>query len=196
MYSRGGFANVTVMCMQSFGVRNNSSSSMDRRPVNQNAGGGAQGLPLILATIMAIGALMCACSRAQSSGQSKPEVPAQSVRRTVTVKFDYDFSRFPACSAKITQKCVQQFNVYEVSAQPPIFLFSIPVPPNARKKMTGITGSAPQKQSFFTGPHRFGVTAKGPGVNYESNPYLAMTFAEVLPDSAATPTQSNTSPKK
>jgi hypothetical protein len=184
------------MWMQSFGARNNSSALMDTRPVNQNAGARAQGLPLILATIMAIAALTTGCSRAQSSVESKPRALAQAtVMRTVNVKFDYDFSRFPACSAKITQKCVQQFNVYEVSAKP-IFLFSIPVPPNAKKKMTGITGSAPQKQSFFTGPHRFGVTAKGPGLNYESNPYLAMTFAEVLPDSAATPAPSNSSPKK
>jgi hypothetical protein len=185
------------MWMQSFRARNNSSPLMDTWPVNQNAGGGAQGLPLILATIMAVAALMSACSRAQSSVESKPHALAQAtVMRTVKVKFDYDFSRFPACSAKITQKCVQQFNVYEVSAKPPIFLFSIPVPPNAKKKMTGITGSAPQKQSFFTGPHRFGVTAKGPGLNYESDPYLAMTFAEVLPDSTAAPAPSNTSPKK
>jgi hypothetical protein len=158
---------------------------------------------------------MSACSRAQSSGESKPAVSAQSantsakqaaaqvplqppqaVMRTVKVKFDYDFSRFPACSAKVTQKCVQEFNVYEVSAKSPIFLFSIPVPSHAKGKMTGIVGSAPQKQSFFTGPHRIGVTAKGPGLNYESDPYLAMTFAEVLPDSAAAPAPSNSSPKK
>jgi hypothetical protein len=192
-----GFANVTVMWMQSFRVRSNSSSLVDTRPVHRNVGGGAQGLPLILATLMAIAALMFGCSRAQSSGQSKPQVLAQSsVMRTVTVTFDYDFSRFPACSTKITQKCVQQFNVYEVSAKPPIFLFTVPLPPNAKGKMTGIPGSAPKKQSFFTGPHRFGVTAKGPGLNYESDPYLAMTFAEVLPDSAAAPAPSNTSPKK
>jgi hypothetical protein len=185
------------MWMQSFRVRSNSALSMDTRPVNQNADGGAPGLPLIFATIMAIAALMSGCSRVQSSGQSKPQVLAQSsVMRTVTVTFDYDFSRFPACSTKITQKCVQQFNVYEVSAKPPIFLFTVPVPPNAKGKMTGIPGSAPKKQSFFTGPHRFGVTAKGPGLNYESDPYQAMTFAEVLPDTAATPAPSNSSPKK
>jgi hypothetical protein len=157
---------------------------------------------------------MSACSRAQSSGESKlavsaqsantsakqavaqvPLQPPQAVMRTVKVKFDYDFSRFRACSAKVTQKCVQQFNVYEVSGKP-IFLFSIPVTPKAKGKMTGIVGSAPQKQSFFTGPHRIGVTAKGPGLNYESDPYQAMTFAEVLPDSAAAPAPSNSSPKK
>ena len=181
----------------------------------KNSGGVAT-----IALILSLGlgttaAMMSACSRAQSSGESKlatsaqsantsakqaaaqvPLQPPQAVMRTIKVKFDYDFSRFPACSAKVTQKCVQEFNVYEVSAKPPIFLFSIPVPPHAKGKMTGITGSAPQKHSFFTGPHRFGVTAKGPGLNYESDPYLAMTFAEVLPDNVAPPAPSNTSPKK
>lgn len=169
-----------------------------------------------IALMLSLGlGMMSACSRVQSSGESKlaastqsantsakqpgsqqPLQPPQAVMRTVKVKFDYDFSRFPACSAKVTQKCAQQFNVYEISAKPPIFLFSIPVPPNAKGKMTGITGSAPQKHSFFTGPHRFGVTAKGPGLNYESDPYQAMTFAEVLPDSTAVPAPSNSSPKK
>jgi hypothetical protein len=165
--------------------------------------------------IAMIAAMMSGSSRAQSSDESKLAASTQSantsakqagsqqplqspeaVMRTVNVEFDYDFSSFPACSAKVTQKCVQQFNVYEVSAKPPIFLFSIPTPPNARGKMTGITGSAPQKRSFFTGPHRFGVTAKGPGLNYESDPYQAMTFAEVLPDSAAAPAPGESSPKK
>ena len=178
--------------------------------------GGVKAMAVILALGLAmITAQMSACSRAQTSVQSKlaastqsantsakkmdpqqPLQPPQAVMRTVKVKFDYDFSRFPPCSAKVTQKCVQQFNVYEVSARPPIFLFSIPVPPNARGKMTGITGSASQKHSFFTGPHRFGVTAKGPGLNYESDPYQAMTFAEVLPDNPATLAPSNSSPKK
>jgi hypothetical protein len=142
------------------------------------------------------GSAQSANTSAKQAGPQQPLQAPQAVMRTVNVKFDYDFSRFPACSAKFTQKCVQQFNVYEVSAKPPIFLFSVPVPPNAKGKMTGITGSAPQKQSFFTGPHRFGVTAKGPGLNYESDPYHAMTFAEVLPDSAVAPAPSNSAPKQ
>ena len=178
--------------------------------------GGVKARAVILALGMAmIAAMMSACSRARPFGESKlsastqsantstkqadaqkPLQPPQAVMRTAKVKFDYDFSKSPACSAKVTQKCVQQFNVYEVSAKPPIFLFSIPVPPNARGKMTGITGSAPQKHSFFTGPHRIGVTAKGPGLNYESDPYQSMTFAEVLPDRPAAPVPSNSSPKK
>jgi hypothetical protein len=189
---------------------------VNRPSLIRNSAGRAKTIALILALgLGVITVALSACSRAQSSGESKlaastqsantsakqadpqqPLPPPQAAMRTVRVKFDYDFSSFSACSAKVTQKCVQQFNVYEVSAKPPVFLFSIPVPQNAKGKMTGITGSAPQKQSFFTGPHRFGVTAKGPGLNYESDPYQAMTFAEVLPDSAPAPASNNSSPKK
>jgi|GEM_PF-1427940 len=139
----------------------------------------------------------------QSSKQVPPSVPdaqtslqpPQSVMRTVTVKFDYDFTKFPPCSAKITKKCVKQFNVYEVSGNKPIFLFSIPVPPNAKGKVVGISGSAPQRRAFFTGPHRFGVSAKGRDPNYESSPYGCVTFAQVLPDNPMLPTSSNSPPK-
>jgi hypothetical protein len=157
----------------------------------------ARKFPPAFTFIAALLALMAACSRAQSTGESKPAAPTQSaVMRSVTVKFDYDFTKFPPCSEKITKKCVKQFNVYEVSGDKPIFLFSIPVPPNAKGKMTGINGSAPQKHPFFTGPHRFGVSAKGPDPNYESNPYDCVTFAQVLPDNQTPPTPGNSPPKK
>ena len=95
-----------------------------------------------------------------ASGVQTPEGPPQAVRRTVTVTFDYDFSTYPPCSAKAKKKCIQQFNVYEVSAPKPIFLFTIPVPANAKGMVSGISGSSPNKRVFFTGPHRFGVSAK------------------------------------
>src|SRR5271156_3726157 len=34
-------------------------------------------------------------------------------RHTVTIQFDYDFTKMPACSRKVKSKCIQQFNVYE-----------------------------------------------------------------------------------
>ena len=213
--SRDHIANVNVIRMREWRPSPGFYSLADAPLARRKTSEGVATIALMLSLGLGMtAAMMSACSRAQSSGESKlatsaqsantstkqaaarvPLQPPQAVMRTVKVKFDYDFSRFRACSAKVTQKCVQQFNVYEVSGKP-IFLFSIPVPPNARGKMTGIKGSAPQKQSFFTGPHRFGVTAKGPGVNYESDPYQAMTFAEVLPDSAAAPAPSSSSTKK
>lgn len=169
-----------------------------------------------LVCVIAMVALMPAAARAQSDDDSKPPAPTQSskavrppppdaqtssqppqsVMRTVTVTFNYDFSKFPPCSATVTKKCILQFNVYEVSASKPIFLFSIPVPPNAKRMVNAITGSAPQKHAFLTGPHRFGVSAKMPGANAESDPYQCMTFAQVLPDSPVSTAPSDSTPKK
>ena len=142
-------------------------------------------------------------STVQAPAQPAPEVqtpegPPQAVRRTVTVVFDYDFSTYPPCSAKTNKKCIQQFNVYEVSAPKPIFLFTIPVPANAKGMVSGISGSSPTKRVFFTGPHRFGVSAKMASPDGESNPYQCMVFAQVLPDDAAAPAQApgSSSPQK
>jgi hypothetical protein len=150
------------------------------------------------------------CARAQSFGTSKPpapyqaklqappqsastvrtlDQPSQVVKRTVTVTFDYDFSKYPPCSAKVTKKCIQQFDVWEVSADTPIFLFTIPAPLTGAGIVTGITGSAPQKRAFFTGPHRFGVSAKMHAPDGASNPNQCMVFAQVLPDNSAAPSQ-------
>jgi hypothetical protein len=127
-----------------------------------------------------------------ASATQTPEAPPQVVQRTVSVTFDYDFSTFPPCSTKVTKKCIQQFNVWEVSAPTPIFLFSIPVSPGAKGLVKGITGTAAKKRALFTGPHRFGVSAKMPPPGGESNPYQCMVFAQVLPDNPA-PTQAPSS---
>jgi hypothetical protein len=150
------------------------------------------------------------CARAQSSGTSTPPAPYQAklqaptqsastvrtldqplqvVKRTVTVTFDYDFSKNPPCSAKVTKKCIQQFDVWEVSADKPIFLFTISPPLNAAGIVTGITGSALKKRAFFTGPHRIGVSAKMHAPDSESNPNQCMVFVQVLPDNPAAPSQ-------
>ena len=133
-----------------------------------------------------------------ASATQTPEGPAQVVQRTVSVTFDYDFSTFPPCSAKVTKKCIQQFKVWEVSAPTPIFLFSIPVSPDAKGLVKGISGTATKKRALFTGPHRFGVSAKMPPPGGESNPYQCMVFAQVLPDNPAAPTQApgSSSPQK
>jgi hypothetical protein len=139
-------------------------------------------------------------TQAASASQTAEQQP-QVVQRTVTVAFDYDFSKYPPCSAKVTKKCIQQFNVWEVSdPAKQLFLFTVPVPPDARGVVKGITGTAPKKRAFFTGPHRFGVSAKTPepGPRGESNPYLCMAFAQVLPDNPASPASApnNSSPHK
>jgi hypothetical protein len=135
---------------------------------------------------------------APTSSAQTPEGPPQAVRRTVTVAFNYDFSKYPPCSATVTKKCIQQFNVWEVSADKPIFLFTIPVPVNATGLVKDISGTSPKKRVFYTGPHRFGVSAKMAPPDGESNPYQCMVFAQVLPDTPAVPAQapSSSSPQK
>lgn len=176
----------------------------------------------VIAISGAIAALMPARVAAQSS-TSRPPAPSQSavqvptqaapasqqaaaqqsqvVQRTVTVTFDYDFSKYPPCSSKITKKCIQQFNVWEVSDPAnQVFLFTVPVPPDAKGLVKAITGTSPRKRSFFTGPHRFGVSAKTPepGPRGESDPRLCMAFGQALPDNPASPAPApdNSSPHK
>jgi len=108
--------------------------------------------------------------------------PAPPANHSITVNFDYDFGKTPACSPSITAKCVQQFNVYDISGGPVlnrIKLFSVPVPANASGKVRGITGTSPQL-SFETGTHFLAVTAQPPTGN-ESNPVVCMTIVNIKP---------------
>jgi hypothetical protein len=208
------------MCMQvahtSNRLRDRMAGVCEAVKVRRGANIFAAAVVLVLAVAM----LATASSGMQSGDDSRPPAPTQSskqapppkpdaqtssqppqsVMRAVTVTFNYDFSQFPPCSVTVTKKCIQQFNVYEVSGSKPVFLFSIPVPANAKGKVNEITGSAPRKRAFFTGPHRFGVSAKMPGANAESDPYECMTFAQVAPDNPASSAPShapgNSSPKK
>ena len=118
---------------------------------------------------------------ASPSAAKAAATPTPPAKHTITVKFDYDFSRSPACSANITTKCVQQFNVYDISGGPVhrIKLFPIPVPPNAIGQMRGITGTSPQL-SFEPGTHFLAVTAQPPTGN-ESNPVVCMTIVKMKP---------------
>ncbi len=79
--------------------------------------------------------------------------------RTVTVTFDYDFRLSPACSPKLTKKCVKQFNVYDISPGVRTKLFSIPVPAGAAGSVKGITGTSPPVP-LSAGKHTLAVTAE------------------------------------
>jgi hypothetical protein len=165
---------------------------------------------MILTFTIAFAASILVCAGSQSSGTSTPpppygvqpqaparsaptpktpDQPSQVVQRTVTVTFNYDFSKYPPCSTKVTKKCIQQFDVWEVSADEPIFLFTISPPLNATGVVTGITGSAPKNRAFFTGPHRIGVSAKMYAPDGASDPTQCMVFVQVLPDNPAPPSQ-------
>ena len=85
--------------------------------------------------------------------------------RTITIKvvFDYDFTITPACSAKATPECVQQFNLYEVSLgiSKRAKLLSIPVPAGATGFVKGISATT-EPYLFDSGPHRLAVSAQKP----------------------------------
>jgi hypothetical protein len=82
---------------------------------------------------------------------------------TVTVRFDYDFGVTPACTAKITKHCIQQFIAYDISADAasPTMLFPIPVPTNPAGPIKNITKAGPPLD-FQSGKHLIAVSAMSP----------------------------------
>jgi hypothetical protein len=72
---------------------------------------------------------------------------------------------------------VARFNVYDISAEKPIKLFSIPARPGADGPVKGITGES-QPLLFETGKHRFAVTAQMAS-GEESNPHACIVWASV-----------------
>ena len=92
---------------------------------------------------------------------------ATTPQRTITVKFDYDFTKSPACSPTLKDKCVLQFNVYDVSVGRRIKLFSIPLPADHTGLVKGIVAKSPPLR-FAPGKHVIVVTAQSTG-GAESN---------------------------
>lgn len=95
--------------------------------------------------------------------------PTQS-KHSITFTFDYDFGATPACSSKVTKGCVQQFNLYDISAgiKKRTKLVSIPVPPGASGFVKGISGTTPPL-SFESGKHLLGIASQMPN-GLESDP--------------------------
>jgi hypothetical protein len=112
-------------------------------------------------------------------GQNPPE--AGSALHSITVQFDYDFTKTPACTAKVTKACVQKFNVYDISGAKPYLLFSIPAPQNAQGVMEGITATSP-RMWFAVGSHRIGVSAQTPD-GEKSPPRDCKVIVEIKADS-------------
>jgi hypothetical protein len=103
-----------------------------------------------------------------------------SSKHTITVTFNYDFSKTHSCSATVTKSCVQQFNVYDLSAgfEARQKIFSIPVEPGRTKVVNGITGKSPLL-AFEPGRHELGVTAQMAGGS--ESPVEASTTWVVIP---------------
>jgi hypothetical protein len=80
---------------------------------------------------------------------------------TISISFQYDFGKMPACSAQIKKSCVAKFNVYDITAglAKRTLLVSIPPPADAKAALTPIRGTTPPK-SFDSGKHLLAVAAE------------------------------------
>jgi hypothetical protein len=122
----------------------------------------------------------------QSGTQEGTNAPvAGSAQHSITVQFDYDFTKTPACTAKVTKACVQKFNVYDISGEKPYILFSIPAPQNAQGLVKGISATSP-RMWFAIGKHRIGVSAEMPN-GEKSPPRDCKVIIEIKVDSPTSP---------
>jgi hypothetical protein len=143
------------------------------------------------AAVFAIGLLFPASVMAQSSRaqQGANSSAAGSAMHSITVQFDYDFTKTPACSAKVTTACVQTFDVYDISGDKPYLLFSIPAPANAQGMMKGIKATSP-RMLFAVGKHRIGVSAQMPN-GEKSPPRDCKVIIEIKPENPPAPPASH-----
>jgi hypothetical protein len=90
-------------------------------------------------------------------------VGASQSTHKITFTFDYDFRVTPACSPKVKQACVQQFNFYDISAGIPkrTKLGSLPVSAGATGLVKGITFTT-ESFLFNPGRHMVAVSAQMP----------------------------------
>lgn len=90
-------------------------------------------------------------------------VLASQARQTITVTFDYNFGIIPACSSEVKLPCIQQFNLYDISAGIPnrVRLGSIPVPSGAKGLVKDISGTS-ESHLFRSGKHMIAVSAQMP----------------------------------
>jgi hypothetical protein len=128
---------------------------------------------------------------AQPGGSQKAssDPPADSAMHRITVQFDYDFTKTPACTAKVTSGCVQTFNVYDISGDKPYFLFSVSVPPNAQGVMKGISATSP-RMLFAVGRHRIGVSAQMPD-GQKSPPRECKVIVEIKANDPSKPAEAH-----
>jgi hypothetical protein len=97
----------------------------------------------------------------------------QPPKHTISVKFDYNFTATPACSQKVTKKCIAKFVVYDISGGKPYKLFTIPVPADASGAVKGISGES-QPLLFEPGKHLISVAAQKDSGEESSPPASAM----------------------
>jgi hypothetical protein len=121
------------------------------------------------------------CTRSSQDKDPQKGGPSGSATHSITVKFDYDFTRTPVCGGKLKDACVSSFVVYDISGTKPYRLFSIPAPADAKGLMKGITATGP-RMLFVIGKHRIGVAAVSAS-GKESPPIACDVVVEIGLDS-------------
>jgi hypothetical protein len=132
-------------------------------------------------------------SAAKASAAAAPASASSatpSAKHAVTVTFNYDFTRTPACSGSVKKKCIALFNVYDVSggAKNRIKLFTVPVPAGATKVANGISAKSPELV-WEPGKHHLAVTAQMDNGS-ESTTLAATVWVTIPPPSSASPPSS------
>jgi len=99
----------------------------------------------------------------------------------ITVTFNYDFTHTPVCSPTIAKACVQQYNLYDISAgiTKRAKLMSFPPPADASGFVKGITVTTPPLP-FKPGKHLLAVTARL-SKGGESDPDQCTVWVQVPP---------------
>jgi hypothetical protein len=135
--------------------------------------------------VLACGSVPRSATQADA-GQQKKDIPAEPPApptwaiHSISVAFNYDFTKTPACSATVTTNCVSKFQVFDISiAGKQFLLFSIAVPPGAAGKSNPIKAAGP-RMKFEMGKHRLGVSAMTPQGG-QSDPALCSTVVNVGP---------------
>jgi hypothetical protein len=132
------------------------------------------------ATSQATPAPSHAAGQAPSSTQVAHSTATSHGLHFVSVTFNYDFGKTPACSATVKTSCVQEFVAYDISAgvRRRTKLFEIPLPPNPVGLVQGITGKSPTKLDFESGKHLISVSALEPD-GTESKHRVCTTWIEI-----------------
>lgn len=115
-------------------------------------------------------------SQAPASATAPTATPA---KHAITIEFDYDFSRTPVCTPKLTSKCVSEFDFYDISsgAGKAYKLTSIPAPAGATGMVHGISATTPPRV-FESGKHLIAVTAMD-AKGVESNRNVATVWVVI-----------------
>jgi len=142
---------------------------------------------LVVVAGIVVSAIVGCSTQSKSQAQTQKKAAALATpaapplpMHTITVTFNYDFSKTPVCEKKVVKNCVRTFLVYDVTdgATKKKYLFTIPAADNA-KGVQQVSYTA-QNVVIASGMRTLAVTASDfQGV--QSDPAAAQTTITVNP---------------